>query len=1275
MKYNILYILLFLSLGLSQEFFPKIIFTDPFTASSQDQFGDYHPRNYNYYAQDLSEAGFNIIHAKNTNSYFDPDYLETLLSYDLQVTSAILGGSNKNYIKKGYQEIWPVGFNINENDFERHLNDAYYLLDGDLFSRAEFYFDNGGTNYDYNDDIYYIRSLVGTHVAGQVLDGAGFWAGYWRYSNIDINLFIEGFIDNIGTAEPTDTVVTFNLYEMDNSTNNELLNEHQSVHPGSYEETATTLPTLNNYSISFLVSDFLTPGELEYLKHPFNMDFNSHTSQTNRIKTHVDMVWHGNVDFYLDGFELRSHNNQNLFTSSDSLSYYNTISNSFSLAYNLNGGQLGMLHSFHLDEPRLNEYHSLGKLNELAKETTETEILGAIAAWGVRGIRKYKYLDFVDPSTVIFNFYPIYGEEIEGQSTSHNSDYEGSYHRTLQEAWDDQTGRIAQVSFDTYNYGIPFIFTPQVQSTSDIDSLGNIHITFREPLISEISAQVWLALSYNVKGIMYFLYSTGHFDKRHHGLVTIDANNNGQIDPGEDNIYDPSLGPYIPNEKYYEVQKLNNQLGLLAPHLLNLNWLNTYSTSDNGPNYDNNPMSDEILVQSIQSEEYPENPYIQIGHFQHQTTGEKYFILVNKRCCLENDGECFEYEDQTLTVTLNINSNYLLEDVLASLEPWDGDQNRVAYRYFGTGENTFTVRLKPGEGKLFRLTNGLSGSIDNDMYLSGEIIISNDLEINPDNIITIYENTSISLGNNISVQVDGELISNGIEENPVIISGNGSISFNNTEVTMSHTNIENVGFVWAKSTTGNLSNCQINTNLGMVIEGGHFEINNCTFESNQVGLLLASRPGESRLVSSIRNSQFNNSPFGLATSYGAIVNLYNNQFNNNDEFGIYSDAFSEPWLFQEDADLGCAGNNNEIIGNNVGIGVFQDAQPWLGIYWDLSNFYEGHNRIDNTHDIENDSFHERPIYAQVNNWNSNTNCLVSSPNSLLGGDVIWEPTVNDIYYDGPPIWDDIIILRVEASGDYTGAAQAYRSIIESDPTNRDALWALTGLARCMGKAGQLQELIVLLASYVADYPGTDLEKYARNYGITKQIVIGDYVNAETMIASFMADYPNSEFEPKIEYESALLAELMGQTAGRTIQDEEKITVKYERLATNFPNTGLGMLATIKIGKTAPTKIDVTLPKQYSLITNYPNPFNPITTISFSLPENSYVMLTIYDLSGREIIKLVDSFKPSGTYQSTWNGKDKNGRSVSSGVYLYSLMAKSKETGEMFTKSNKMVLLK
>jgi hypothetical protein len=93
------------------------------------------------------------------------------------------------------------------------------------------------------------------------------------------------------------------------------------------------------------------------------------------------------------------------------------------------------------------------------------------------------------------------------------------------------------------------------------------------------------------------------------------------------------------------------------------------------------------------------------------------------------------------------------------------------------------------------------------------------------------------------------------------------------------------------------------------------------------------------------------------------------------------------------------------------------------------------------------------------------------------------------------------------------------------------------------------------------------------------------------------------------------------------------------------------------------------PDEYQLNQNYPNPFNPTTTISYNIPKANHVVLKVYDIQGKEITTLVNEQKSSGQHHISWDGKDNNSLNVTSGVYVYRLIA-----GDV-VKSNKMILVK
>ena len=98
-----------------------------------------------------------------------------------------------------------------------------------------------------------------------------------------------------------------------------------------------------------------------------------------------------------------------------------------------------------------------------------------------------------------------------------------------------------------------------------------------------------------------------------------------------------------------------------------------------------------------------------------------------------------------------------------------------------------------------------------------------------------------------------------------------------------------------------------------------------------------------------------------------------------------------------------------------------------------------------------------------------------------------------------------------------------------------------------------------------------------------------------------------------------------------------------------------------------------LPIRTELMGNFPNPFNPETTIGFNLKETASVGITIFNLKGEKIRTLIDGEKDAGSYNVIWNGIDKNGKIVPSGIYFYKMV--SEGNSGRYTSTKKMVLLK
>ena len=94
-----------------------------------------------------------------------------------------------------------------------------------------------------------------------------------------------------------------------------------------------------------------------------------------------------------------------------------------------------------------------------------------------------------------------------------------------------------------------------------------------------------------------------------------------------------------------------------------------------------------------------------------------------------------------------------------------------------------------------------------------------------------------------------------------------------------------------------------------------------------------------------------------------------------------------------------------------------------------------------------------------------------------------------------------------------------------------------------------------------------------------------------------------------------------------------------------------------------------VPSQFALVQNFPNQFNPETTIAYDLSERAPVRLEIYDILGQRVRVLMDEVQVAGRYQVRWDGRNAQGQGVGSGVYFYRLQAGG------FNQVRRMLLLK
>ena len=143
--------------------------------------------------------------------------------------------------------------------------------------------------------------------------------------------------------------------------------------------------------------------------------------------------------------------------------------------------------------------------------------------------------------------------------------------------------------------------------------------------------------------------------------------------------------------------------------------------------------------------------------------------------------------------------------------------------------------------------------------------------------------------------------------------------------------------------------------------------------------------------------------------------------------------------------------------------------------------------------------------------------------------------------------------------------------------------------------------------------------------------------------------------------------------GRTVNESEAINVKMSYSLTNGDSVQIIINENTANNGNVRMRLrsinNSVIPQKYLLHQNFPNPFNPTTTIHYGIPTVSKVQLIIYDILGREVVTLLNEIKPAGYHQIVWEGKDNFGKSVGSGIYIYKINVGN------FQNTKKMVLLK
>ncbi|HNQ44530.1 MAG TPA: T9SS type A sorting domain-containing protein, partial [Candidatus Cloacimonadota bacterium] len=270
----------------------------------------------------------------------------------------------------------------------------------------------------------------------------------------------------------------------------------------------------------------------------------------------------------------------------------------------------------------------------------------------------------------------------------------------------------------------------------------------------------------------------------------------------------------------------------------------------------------------------------------------------------------------------------------------------------------------------------------------------------------------------------------------------------------------------------------------------------------------------------------------------------------------------------------------------------------------------------------------------------------------------YDPQPNTVPANPNTVTRYLQALEYEENGQWDQALSLYYDILDEQlESERDCLnGCIDGIYRIrLSQSDQLEQLGQYIEAKIGQYAAVDssfsglLSVYLVNTHITR----GDYQSAIDLIQARIGN-PASEIDSLM---AVMDLEIVLKLADLEA-DKSAVVTKYSQYS--YPNLEefhekhdehWALLYKILRGDESPTPPIPSIPL---ISNNYPNPFNPSSTIAFSIPKDANTKLCIYNTKGQKVKDIINGNLLKGFHKAVWDGKDNRNRSVGSGVYLIRL---------------------
>ncbi|MCX6150068.1 MAG: C25 family cysteine peptidase [Ignavibacteriales bacterium] len=611
-------------------------------------------------------------------------------------------------------------------------------------------------------------------------------------------------------------------------------------------------------------------------------------------------------------------------------------------------------------------------------------------------------------------------------------------------------------------------------------------------------------------------------------------------------------------------------------------------------------------------------------------------------------------------------------------------------------------------------------TITENLTMSGNNTISENITVASGVTLTVSAGANLRFTNGAALTVNGTLAANGTSSSRVTLN---FIANNNNGITVNSGGTANISYsdisnalngIYFNQGAGTVDNCTMsNCSNGVQITSATPTIQYCTISNNEYGIKVTNSYSQSWTASNFSHNTitgntsygiylYNSSPtltyntitgnnVGSTLWYSSNPILNHNTLNSNTNYGLACYGSASPNMYTNPT-YSFGGNNIIRSNGNKGIVITVSSNPNIG---NVPANSGGNNSIFGNTGYEVDNTSSNTILACRNYW--------GNANGPQTGDI--NGTVNTSYYltsDPNPLlkmstfvpsfdYDSTlnIPLAIQQANyemiynNYSKASGILKEYLVKEKFsafgNMAAVLFLKNIDFYLDNKSSINEVEILLNS--------ELSNNVRYELLSGLSLIFQKVNNNDAALNCLEKVTDlklsREQNNNLLFQKAFLYMYSVQDIAKgkfylneIIKNNTDNSLDYQLALdelNSLPDLNNNQPRSRNVEKPDLTKSEI--PNEYNLLGNFPNPFNPSTTLKYALPKVSNVELKIYDLMGREIKTLVSGNFTAGYKEVVWDGRNSSGEQVSSGIYLYRLVAKSLMDGKTFEKSAKLIMMK